>query len=113
MRFSASVRQAGSVTVVDIRGTITYQEADALHDLFQDLIRKGRKKFLLNLSEVTQLDSSGIGALARCYTTVRGADGDFKMMQLSRQVQRLLDITNLCKIFEDFADEKSALTSFD
>ncbi|HUA00231.1 MAG TPA: STAS domain-containing protein [Candidatus Aquilonibacter sp.] len=112
MRFSVSVRQAGPVTVVDIIGTVTFQEATALHETFLDLLSKGRKKFLLNLSNVTQLDSSGIGALARAFATVRGKGGDLKMMQLSKQVQRLLEITNLCTIFEDYSDEQSALSSF-
>ncbi|MGD1210000.1 MAG: STAS domain-containing protein [Candidatus Acidiferrales bacterium] len=113
MRFSVTIRQSGSVTVVDIKGTITYQGADALHEMFRDLLRKGRKKILLNLSEVTQLDSSGIGELARGFAMVKSAGGDFKMMQLNKQVQRLLEITNLCQIFEDFSDEQSALHSFD
>jgi anti-anti-sigma factor len=112
MRFSVSVRQVGSVTVVDIIGMITYNEAGALQETFLDLVRKGRKHILLNLSEVTQLDSSGIGALARAFATVRGKGGDLKMMQLSKQVQRLLEITNLCTIFEDYADETTALRSF-
>jgi anti-sigma B factor antagonist len=112
-RFSVSVRQEGPVTVVDISGTVTYNEAGALHETFLELLRKGRTKILLNLSNVTQLDSSGIGALARAFATVRGKGGDLKMMQLSKQVQRLLEITNLCTIFEDYSDETSALRSFD
>ena len=112
-RFSVSVRQAGAITVVDISGMVTYNEAGALHETFLDLLHSGRKNILLNLSDVTQLDSSGIGALARAFATVRGKGGDLKMMQLSKQVQRLLEITNLCTIFEDYSDETSALKSFD
>jgi len=111
-RFSVSVRQAGTVTVVDISGMVTYNEAGALHETFLELLRNGRKNILLNLSNVTQLDSSGIGALARAFATVRGKGGDLKMMQLSKQVQRLLEITNLCTIFEDYSDETTALSSF-
>lgn len=112
MRFSVSVRQAGKVTIVDIRGMVTYHEVSALHEMLLDLLRKGRSNILLNLSNVTQLDSSGIGALARAFVTVRGKGGDLKMMQLSKQVQRVLEITNLYKIFEDYSDEESALSSF-
>jgi anti-sigma B factor antagonist len=113
MRFSVTTRQRGSVTVVDIKGTVAYHGADALHEMFRELLQKGQKKILLNLSEVTQLDSSGIGELARCFAMVKSARGEFKMMQLNKQVQRLLEVTNLCAIFEDFADEQSALHSFD
>jgi anti-sigma B factor antagonist len=112
MRFSVSVRQSGAVTIVDIKGAVMFNEAGALNDLLRDLVRKGHKKILLNLSEVTQLDSSGIGTLARGFATVKSNGGEFKMMHLNKQVQRLLDITNLCQIFEDFGDEKSALDSF-
>ncbi|MGC2416562.1 MAG: STAS domain-containing protein [Candidatus Acidiferrales bacterium] len=107
------MRKAGRVTVVDINGVVTYNEAGALHETFLDLLRSGRKNILLNLSNVTQLDSSGIGALARAFAMVRGKGGELKMMQLSKQVQRLLEITNLCTIFEDYSDETTALKSFD
>jgi|HubBroStandDraft_6_1064221.scaffolds.fasta_scaffold3254802_1 anti-sigma B factor antagonist len=112
MRFSVSTRETGDVTVVTITGAIMYAEAHALHEMFSDLISKGRKKFLLNLGGVTHLDSSGIGALARAFTTVRKANGELKMVDLSKQVERLLDMTNLYKIFEDYTDEESALRSF-
>ncbi len=113
MRFSVTTRQNGDVTIVTIKGAIMYAEAAALHEMFTDLISKGRKKFLLNLGGVTHLDSSGIGSLARAFTTVRKANGELKMVDLSRQVERLLDMANLYKIFEDYSDEESALRSFD
>jgi len=112
MSFSVSIRQADTITVVDIKGTVTYLEADALHEMFIDLLAKGQKKILLNLSEVTQLDSSGIGALARGFALIKRDGGDLKMTHLNKQVQRLLEITNLAKIFEDFPDEQTALHSF-
>jgi anti-sigma B factor antagonist len=113
MRFSVTTRENGDVTIVTIRGAVMYAEAGALHEMFSDLISKGRKKFLLNLGGVTHLDSSGIGALARAFTTVRKANGELKMVDLSKQVERLLDMTNLYKIFEDYTDEDTALRSFD
>lgn len=112
MRFSVSTRENGDVTIVTITGAIMYAEASALHEMFTELVAKGRKKFLLNLGGVTHLDSSGIGALARAFTTVRKANGELKMVDLSKQVERLLDMTNLYKIFEDYTDEESALRSF-
>lgn len=112
MGFSVSIRQSGPITIVDIKGTVTYLEADALHEMFVDLLAKGRKKILLNLSDVSQLDSSGIGALARGFALIKRSGGDLKMTHLNKQVQRLLEITNLAKIFEDFPDEETALHSF-
>jgi len=112
VRFSVSTRQSGAITIVTISGSIMYAEADALYDLFRDLLAKGQKKFLLNLSSVKHLDSSGIGALARTFVMVKKGGGDLKMVHLGKQVQRLMEITTLSKIFEDYSDEDTALDSF-
>ena len=112
MAFNVSVRQVGSVTLVTIAGSVMWAEAEALHDMFRDLLAKGQKRIVLNLSSVKHLDSSGIGALAWAYVTVRKAGGELKMIHLSKQVQYLMELTSLYKIFEDFADEESALKSF-
>ncbi len=112
MGFNVSVRQVDGVTLVTITGSVMWAEAEALHELFRDLLAKGQKKLLLNLSDVKHLDSSGIGALAWAYVTVRKAGGELKMISLSKQVQYLMELTALYKIFEDFSDEESALHSF-
>ncbi len=110
--FNVSTRQVGPVTLVTITGSVMWAEAEALHDMFRDLLAKGQKRILLNLSSVRHLDSSGIGALAWAYVTVRKAGGELKMIHLSKQVQYLMELTSLYRIFEDFADEESALESF-
>src|SRR5277367_6321143 len=112
MGFNVSVRQVDGVTLVTITGSVMWAEAEALHELFRDLLAKGQKKLLLNLSDVKHLDSSGIGALAWAYVTIRKAGGELKMISLSKQVQYLMELTALYKIFEDFSDEESALHSF-
>jgi len=110
--FNVSVRQVDAVTLVTITGSVMWAEAEALHEMFRELLAKGQKRILLNLSNVKHLDSSGIGALAWAYVTVRKAGGELKMIHLSKQVQYLMEMTSLYKIFEDFGDEKSALESF-
>jgi anti-sigma B factor antagonist len=110
--FNVSVRQVDAVTLVTITGSVMWAEAEALHEMFRDLLAKGQKRILLNLSSVKHLDSSGIGALAWAYVTVRKAGGELKMIHLSKQVQYLMEMTSLYKIFEDFGDEESALESF-
>ncbi len=112
MSFSATSRESGDVTIIDISGQITYGEAAAFHAMLQDLLGKGRKKFLLNLDNVNQLDSSGVAELVGSYTTIRRNGGEMKMLHLNVQVQRLLAITNLCKLLEDYSDEQAALRSF-
>jgi len=113
MGFNVSVRQVDAVTLVTITGSVMWAEAEALHEMFRDLLAKGQKRILLNLSSVKHLDSSGIGALAWAYVTVRKAGGELKMVHLSKQVQYLMEVTSLYKIFEDFSDEESALDSFE
>jgi anti-anti-sigma factor len=104
MGFNVSVRQVDAVTLVTITGSVMWAEAEALHELFRDLLAKGQKRLLLNLSGVKHLDSSGIGALAWAYVTIRKVGGELKMVHL--------ELTSLYKIFEDFSDEESALNSF-
>jgi anti-anti-sigma factor len=112
MGFNVSVRQVDAVTLVTITGSVMWAEAEALHELFRDLLAKGQKRLLLNLSGVKHLDSSGIGALAWAYVTIRKVGGELKMVHLGKQVQYLMELTSLYKIFEDFSDEESALNSF-
>jgi anti-sigma B factor antagonist len=110
--FNVSVRQVDAVTLVTINGSVMWAEAEALHEMFRDLLAKGQNRILLNLSSVKHLDSSGIGALAWAYVTIRKAGGELKMVHLGKQVQYLMELTSLYKIFEDFSDEESALDSF-
>jgi anti-sigma B factor antagonist len=113
MDFEVSVRQSGPTTIFDLRGPVMYTEARALHDMVCELLKIGHKKILVNLSNVTRLDSSGIGSLVRTYTAVKDGGGDLKVLHLDRQIQRILEITNLTKILEDYSDEEAALRSFE
>jgi anti-sigma B factor antagonist len=112
MSFRAVTRRNGDVTVVDVAGQITSDEAGALHDLLHDLFAKGQRNILLNLAEVTHLDSSGIGELVRIHTKFCRDGGSLKMLQLSARVQDLLRRINLYTVFEDYPDENEALKSF-
>lgn len=112
MGFNVAVRQVDGVTLVTIRGTVSFAEAEALHELIRDLLAKGQKQILMNVAETKHLDSSGIGALAWAYVTVRKAGGELKMVKLNKQIEYLIQITNLYKIFEDYSDEETALNSF-
>jgi anti-sigma B factor antagonist len=108
-----SSRQVGDVTVVDAAGRITLGEgSSAFRDLIKDLCAKGSKKLLLNLGEITYIDSSGIGELVSSFTTVQNAAGQMKLLNLTKRVKDLLQITKLYTVFEVFDDEASALASF-
>ena len=113
MSVKLSNRQVGDVTVVDAAGRITLGEgASTLRDSMRDLAAKGSKKLLLNLSEVSYIDSSGIGEMVSSYTTVTNHGGQLKLLGLSKRVKDLLQITKLYTVFEVFDDEASAVRSF-
>jgi anti-sigma B factor antagonist len=101
------------VTAVDVAGRITLGEgSSALRDLIKDLVGKGQKKILLNLGEVSYIDSSGIGELVSGFTTVTNSGGALKLLNLNKRVKDLLQITKLYTVFEVHEDEAAAIRSF-
>jgi len=108
-----TTRQVGDVTVVDAAGRITLGEgASVFRDTIRDLVAKGSKKLLINLSEVSYIDSSGIGEMVSGFTTVTNSGGQLKLLGLSKRVKDLLQITKLYTVFEAFDDETEAVRSF-
>ena len=113
MSVKLSTRQVGGITVIDASGRITLGEgASAFRDLIRDLAAKGDKRILLNLSDVTYIDSSGIGEMVSGYTTVTNHGGVLKLLGLNKRVKDLLQITKLYTVFEVHDDEASAVRSF-
>lgn len=113
MSVKLTTRQVGDVTVIDAAGRITLGEgASVFRDTIRDLSTKGDKKLLLNLSDVTYIDSSGIGELVSGFTTVTNHGGQLKLLGLSKKVKDLLQITKLYTVFEVFDDEAAAVRSF-
>lgn len=113
MSVKLNTRQVGDVTVIDAAGRITLGEgASAFRDAIRDLAAKGDKKLLLNLSDVSYIDSSGIGEMVSGFTTVTNHGGQLKLLGLSKRVKDLLQITKLYTVFEVFDDEAAAVRSF-
>lgn len=113
MTMKASNRQVNGVTVVDMSGRITLGEGSVvLRDSIRDLVAKGQKKILLNLGDVTYIDSSGIGELVSAFTTVRNQGGELKLLNLTKKVHDLLQITKLYTVFDIKDDETAAVGSF-
>jgi anti-anti-sigma factor len=108
-----SNRQVGDVSVVDVAGRITLGDgSSALRDAVRDLVGKNQKKILLNLADVSYIDSSGIGELVSGFTTVTNNGGQLKLLKLTKRVQDLLQITKLYTVFDVHEDEAHALRSF-
>ena len=113
MSFKATAREAGGVTIIDLSGRITLGEGSSmLRQMVRDLLGKGQQKILLNLGDISYIDSSGIGELVSGYTTVRNQGGELKLLQLTKRVHDLLQITKLYTVFDVHDNEQRALDSF-
>ncbi len=120
MGITFNVRQARAVTVVDLGGRISLGEAIAvgsssgvaLHELIRDLVKQGHRNILLNLRDVTHLDSSGIGELFSSFTTVRNQGGVLKLTNPIERVRDLLRLTKLNTVLDVIEDEATAVQSF-
>jgi anti-sigma B factor antagonist len=112
VNFSAKIRQAEEVSIVEVSGKLTSLESGALRNSIGQLLKQGRKLILLNLSGLTYLDSSGIGDLVHTYMSVIKGGGEMKVVGLSDKVEEILKITQLYQVFQEFQDERSALQSF-
>jgi anti-sigma B factor antagonist len=108
-----NTRQVDGITVLDLSGRITLGEGSVqLRDAVRDLLAKGSKLILLNLADVNYIDSSGIGELVSAYTTVRNQGGELKLLNLTKKVHDLLQITKLYTVFDVKDDEASAIASY-
>ncbi|MCS7314682.1 MAG: STAS domain-containing protein [Bryobacterales bacterium] len=113
MSVRLSTRQVGDVVVVDVSGRITLGEgSSSLREAIRDLLAKGNRKILLNLADVSYIDSSGIGELVSGYTSVTNAGGQLKLVNLTKRVNDLLQITKLYTIFDIYDNEITAVRSF-
>ena len=113
MSCKLTTRQVGDVVVIDADGKITLGDgAITFRDSIRDLVAKGNKKLLVNLGEVSYIDSSGIGELVSGFTTVQHAGGAMKLLNLNKRVKDLLQITKLYTVFEVHDDEAAGVRSF-
>ncbi len=113
MSMKISTRQIDGITIVDCSGRITLGEGSVtLRDTVSQLLTKNQKKILLNLGDVNYIDSSGIGELVSAFTTVRKQGGDLKLLNLTKKVHDLLQITKLYTVFDVKDDEAAAVKAF-
>lgn len=113
MSMKTIVRLVDSVTIMDVSGRITLGEGcTQLRELIREQLSKGNKNVLLNLGDVSYIDSSGIGELVSSYTAVSNQGGSLKLLNLTKKVQDLLQITKLYTIFDVHDDEAKAISSF-
>jgi anti-sigma B factor antagonist len=110
---ATNIREVDGVSIVDLSGRITLGEGSGqLRDTVRELLGKGQKKIVLNLGDVSYIDSSGLGELVSSYTTAANQGAKVKLLNVQKKVNDLLQITKLYTVFDDFGDEASAVMSF-
>jgi anti-sigma B factor antagonist len=113
MDLTTSTRNVGDIAIVDISGRIVLgEESASLRTVISDLLNGGQKKILLNLGDVSYIDSSGLGQLVSTFTTVRRQNGELRLFNLNNKVHDVLQITKLYTVFEISDDEATAVKSF-
>jgi anti-sigma B factor antagonist len=110
----ATRREVGPITIIDLSGRIALGEGSALlRKTIRDLLEDGQTKILLNLGDVNYIDSSGIGELVSGFTAVRNRSGELKLLNLTKKVHDLLQITKLFTVFDVYSDESTAVHSYE
>ena len=111
--FKVTSREIGSVTVLDLEGRITFGEGSAaLRDAIREKLSNGKSKILINLAGTNYMDSCGLGELVSGYKAVKSQGGQLKLLNLSKKITELLQITKLHTIFDTHTDEAQAVASF-
>ena len=112
-RMEVIERRIGDVTILQLIGRLELETGDLiLRDTINRLVEEGQVKLVLDMKEVTRLDSAGIGMLVSKYLTVRRAGGTIKLLHPTERTDHLMDITKLTTVFQVFDDEASAVKSF-
>jgi anti-sigma B factor antagonist len=113
MSLKINVRESGDVLILDMHGRITMgEEAASLRDTLKEQVDSGRKNILLNLAEVSYIDSSGLGQLVGSFATVTSRGGQLKLLNLQKRLHELMQVTKLITVFEVYTTEGAALRSF-
>ena len=113
MSIKASNRLIDGVTVIDLSGRLVLGDGSSLlRETIKSLLAADKKKILINLGDVSYIDSSGLGSLVSAYTSANAQQGQMKLVNLTTKVHELLQITKLLTVFEVFTDAGTPIQSF-
>ena len=113
MPCKANIRQVGDVSIVDLSGRITLGDGcEIVRETVKDVLKEGQKNLLLNLGDVSHIDSSGLGVLISAYASGANQGAQIKLLNVQTRVHDLLQLTKLYTVFESFTSEPEALRSF-
>ena len=107
-------RKAGDVMIISVAGDITMAKGGdlMLKDKVRSLIEQGYLKLVLDMGEVSYVDSAGLGQLVQAHAAASSAGGVLKLSRVTKRLKDLLTITKLVTVFDSYDDEESALASF-
>ena len=113
MSLNINIRETAEAVILDLSGRITLGEPLAeLRDSIREALAGDRKSILLNLADVSYIDSSGLGQLISSYATTTSRGGQMKLLNLQKRVNDLMQVTKLLTVFETYTSEEAALRSF-
>lgn len=114
MSLQISIRGSADVTILDLRGRLNINDSDyeLLRTALQELIANGVRKFLLNLADLTQVDSSGVSIIVKTYRSVKGEGGELKLLRPSGHALEVFRALHLLEMIPSFEEETLALASF-
>ena len=109
----SEIRDRGDVRIIELSGKITIGAGDVkIRELIGQSLADGQKNILLDLAGVSTIDSSGIGEMVACYTTVTKSGGQLRLLRLSPKINDILQVTQLITVFDVFDGEDEAVASF-
>jgi anti-sigma B factor antagonist len=107
-------RSSGDVAIVGISGDITLSKGGdvLLKDKIQSLLQQGHRKIVLDMGNVSYVDSAGLGQLVQVYATTSHLGGSLKLLNLTKRLRDLLVLTKLLTVFDAYDSESEAIASF-
>ena len=113
MEITIQLRELSGVAILDMSGRITLGDGSVvLRETVREQIASGKKALIINLGEVTYMDSSGLGELISAFTTAKNRGATLKLLNLTKRIRDLMEITKLYTVFDIYDDEASAIASF-
>ena len=113
MEITIQLRELRGVAILDMSGRITLGDGSVvLRETVREQIASGKKALIINLGEVTYMDSSGLGELISAFTTAKNRGATLKLLNLTKRIRDLMEITKLYTVFDIYDDEDAAVDSF-
>ena len=113
MKNITAIRTVGDVTIVDLKGKITIGQGDLqMRESIRQVLANGSDKIVVNMKEVTTIDSTGVGELVGCYNAAMNRGAKLKLMSLPSKISDVLTVTQLITVFDVYNSEEEAVASF-